>query len=123
MKHEDLDWIAFSPETQAELARHSEEGFMIIVQQKRVGDIVLTYHNDRWHAMKNRCPHQGFSFVGGRITPAGEIECPIHKYRFNLNDGKEKSQTCPSVPIYPIREEEGRYEIGIKKSIWSFLRF
>ena len=123
MKHEDLDWIAFSPETQGELARHSEEGFMIIVQQKRVGDVVLTYHNDAWYAMKNRCPHHGFAFTGGRVTERGEIEGPIHKYRFSLKDGKEKSQTCPSVPIYPLRKQKGCYEIGIKKSIWSFLKF
>ncbi|MCE2495502.1 MAG: Rieske (2Fe-2S) protein [Flavobacteriales bacterium] len=123
MKHDDLDWIPLTPELQAEMARQTAEGALLAARQKKAGNIVLAYHNGDWFALRDRCPHQGFALAGGRVTPEGRVECPYHKFTFGVADGREPSGTCSAVQTFPLRRRNEQYEIGVKRSIWSYLKF
>ncbi len=121
MKHDVTDWIPLAPETQAQMAACAD-GALLAVRQKKAGKVLLAKYQGTWHALRNRCPHQGFALTGGRVTGEGAIECPVHKFRFGLVNGREPSGTCGAVKIFPLREVNGQHEIGIKQSKWKFLR-
>lgn len=123
MKHNDLQWIPLVPELQGQMAAKAEEGTLLAARQKKLGAIIVARHNSQWFALRDRCPHQGFALAGGQVTAEGEVECPFHKFRFGLADGREPSGTCGAVQTYPIRRVKDQYEIGIQRSIWSFLKF
>ncbi len=40
-----------------------------------------------FHALRNRCPHQGTPIAEGRIED-GEAICPEHYWRFKLSTGR-----------------------------------
>ena len=79
----------------------------------RVGDLVL--------CTQAACTHMGANLVqGGRILVDDiediVIECPLHKFRFDLYSGKSVSQSAISVDrlaVYPARvNPQGIVEIG-----------
>ncbi|MFM8260050.1 MAG: Rieske 2Fe-2S domain-containing protein [Vulcanococcus sp.] len=60
-------------------------------------DLVLWFHqpSDQWRAFADVCPHRLVPLSEGRLTPAGELECPYHGWRFNA-DGQ-----CTAIPQAP----------------------
>lgn len=45
------------------------------------------------------CPHRGASLIQGSIHK-GEIICPLHQYRFELQTGQAKAGNCPDLETY-----------------------
>lgn len=48
-------------------------------------DLVLWFHqpSGEWCAFADVCPHRLVPLSEGRLTPAGELECPYHGWRFD----------------------------------------
>jgi nitrite reductase/ring-hydroxylating ferredoxin subunit len=42
----------------------------------------------------------------------GEVVCPWHGYRFNLQSGR-CAESAPDIPIYPIKESEEGFFVAI----------
>ncbi len=53
-------------------------------------------------AFNGKCPHAGASLSDGFVNDLGEIVCPLHSYRFSLQDGREKSGHSCELIFYPI---------------------
>jgi nitrite reductase/ring-hydroxylating ferredoxin subunit len=68
--------------------------------------------NDAFYAVGDKCSHNGESLSKGKINFIGEIVCPWHGYRFNLQSGR-CAENCPDIPTYPILENEGGFFIGL----------
>lgn len=68
--------------------------------------------NNELFAMNDKCPHQGASLGGGECLEGGLIECPWHKYRFDMHTGREKTGTGEAVRIYKVDEREEGVFIG-----------
>lgn len=45
------------------------------------------------------CPHRGASLIQGTIH-AGELICPLHQYRFELQGGRSKAGDCPDLRTF-----------------------
>lgn len=69
---------------------------------------------DELFAFEDSCPHQGFSFAGGKCE-VGIVECPVHKYKFVLSREGEKSP----LNHYPIKINDKGVFVGKKKGFWS----
>lgn len=53
------------------------------------------------------CPHRGASLIQGTIH-AGEVICPLHHFRFELQTGRAKAGDCPDLETFPCQlSEEG----------------
>lgn len=59
-----------------------------------------------FYAFDNNCPHADQPLHEGIISPANEIVCPWHNYRFDLRSGHESSLRCKDLILYKIMINE-----------------
>ena len=50
------------------------------------GQVIFIKKGDEIFAFRNKCPHQNKSLLGCTIDE--KLECPWHKYRFDINTGR-----------------------------------
>jgi len=67
------------------------------------------------HAFQPKCPHMQYSLEGG-LCYEDKVVCPIHRYAFNLNDGKGHG-LC--MRVYATEERQGKMYVGIPyQTLW-----
>ncbi|GAB4149009.1 MAG: hypothetical protein Fur0041_22340 [Bacteroidia bacterium] len=72
------------------------------------------------YAIEDKCPHNGFSLSKGWCTEdGGAIVCPLHRFAFNLENGRALT-TGGAARVYPLEQREDGLFIGIKETIWGF---
>ncbi len=105
-----LTEIGFSPEGITELE----------VAGKK---ICLTFHKEKLYACAAKCPHAGGSLFGGHVDAAGNIVCPLHRYKFSLENGRNTTGEGYFLKTYPAEQRENGIFIGIEeKSMLSWLK-
>lgn len=75
--------------------------------------ICLINQNGTLKATADLCPHQQASLSGGRLNAYNEIICPLHSYRFDLNNGRETDQRCDDLEIHQIDVRTDGIYLGI----------
>ena len=73
--------------------------------------ICLVRNGGKLHALLDRCPHQGSSFIGGWCE-GGDIICPMHRMGFNLTTGRSRSGGMDSAEVFPVEERPDGVFIG-----------
>ena len=73
--------------------------------------ICLVRNAGKLHALLDRCPHQGSSFVGGWCE-GGDIICPMHRMGFNLATGRSRSGGMDSAEVFLVEERTDGVYIG-----------
>lgn len=71
---------------------------------------LLVKHQDEFHLVKNRCPHQGITLENASCVD-GTIVCPWHHYGFSLENGRGAGLY---LDIYPIEKREDGYYAGFE---------
>ncbi len=66
-------------------------------------------------ACSGKCPHAGGYFVDGFIDAAGNIVCPLHRYKFSLQNGRNVSGEGYYLKVFPIEEREAGIFVGIEE--------
>lgn len=64
--------------------------------------LALFRHRDQVYALDDACPHMGFSLSGGAVED-GVVTCPLHAWRFCLQDGSWLSSPRVKVACYAVR--------------------
>ena len=106
-----MDWIkVFSNETEARQRIPQDKPQLLILNDKRIS---LTLHNNTFLAVQDSCPHSGESLSKGTINYLGEIICPLHNYRFDLQNGRECSSRTRDLKTFPVKIDETGFFIGI----------
>ncbi len=54
------------------------------------------------HACTQKCPHAGAPMVDGYVDAVGNIVCPLHRYKFSLQNGRNTSGEGYFLKIFPI---------------------
>ena len=72
-------------ETTSELFREGNNIVEIDLGDKKV--CVVKWKDDI-KACAEKCPHAGAKMVDGYLDALGNIVCPLHKYKFNLEKGR-----------------------------------
>jgi nitrite reductase/ring-hydroxylating ferredoxin subunit len=67
-------------------------------------EIALFRVGDEFHAIDNRCPHQGASLALG-AREGLEVTCPWHSWRFDLATGAAVGRMGAGVRRFPVRVE------------------
>ncbi|MEJ7643177.1 MAG: Rieske 2Fe-2S domain-containing protein [Chryseolinea sp.] len=83
---------------------------LVIINGKR---ICLARHNGRFYAVQDSCTHQGDSLSKGKVNFLGEIICPLHHYRFQLDSGQACDSSCPSLLTYAVRSDDSGFFIAL----------
>ena len=85
---------------------------MIRIGEKRF----CIFHIDSgFKVFDNLCPHNGHSLLEGQVNHLNEIVCPLHGYRFNINDGRECELRTHDLQIHKIEIEPN----GVFLNIYS----
>ncbi len=64
--------------------------------------ITLALHQNTIHACAYKCPHASGIMADGFIDALGNIVCPLHRYKFNLTNGRNTSGEGYFLKTYQI---------------------
>lgn len=65
------------------------------------------------HAFAHLCPHAGAPLSEGWFDAKGHLACPLHKYRFDVCNGRNVSGEGYHLKTYPLRTTEGGIEVEL----------
>ncbi len=107
---EKIDWHLLT-------AAPSEEGEK---RKLKVGGktLCIVHLEGKIRAVGNRCPHAGADLSQGWCEES-KIVCPFHRHRFDLLTGKGDAGQANFIPVYPVKQVDGKWYVGIKKSWWK----
>ncbi len=57
-------------------------------------------------ACLSKCPHAGGDLSTGFLDAKGNIICPVHNYRFNLQNGRDTNGEGYFLKIFQMKENE-----------------
>src|SRR2546430_3910150 len=63
-----------------------------------------------FHAIQNRCPHEGGALSGGTLD-GGDVICPLHGYRFNLETGACSTDPALRAKIFALVPHAGGFTV------------
>lgn len=76
----------------------------------------------RLHALADRCPHQGNSFIGGWCEE-GHLICPWHRMAFDPVTGRCRSGGTANAEVFPVEERAEGTFIGFERTTFSLFGF
>jgi 3-phenylpropionate/trans-cinnamate dioxygenase ferredoxin subunit len=82
----------------------------------------LGKHNNQIFAFAYKCPHAGGIMADGFIDASGNVVCPLHRYKFNMENGRNVTGEGYYLKTFKVEERVDGVYIGIEeKGIFSFL--
>ncbi|MCA0397696.1 MAG: Rieske 2Fe-2S domain-containing protein [Bacteroidetes bacterium] len=78
------------------------------VVRVKAGDkwVSVAQVGDRLFAFADKCPHAGGCLSAGWINPLGNIVCPLHRYTFDVTNGRNTSGEGYYLKRWPIEETD-----------------
>ena len=72
--------------------------------------ITMAHHLNTLFAVAYKCPHAGALMADGYIDGTGNIVCPLHRYKFSLQKGRNVTGEGYYLKTYPVEaREDGIY--------------
>ncbi|WP_049972084.1 Rieske (2Fe-2S) protein [Haladaptatus cibarius] len=87
-----------------------EEGRLLVNRNGK--SLALFYHEGKFRAVDNRCPHMGFPLTEGSVED-GILTCHWHHARFELSCGDTFDPWADDVQAFPIEERDGDVYVNI----------
>ena len=81
-------------------------------------DICVGKFRDAVFAFAYKCPHAGGILAEGYIDVLGNIVCPVHRYKYSLQNGRNISGEGYYLKHWPIELREDGVYIGIEEAGW-----
>jgi len=63
-----------------------------------------------------KCPHAGGTMADGFLDKSDHIICPVHRYTFNLVNGRDLSGEGYYLRIYPVELRDSGIFLGIEEA-------
>jgi 3-phenylpropionate/trans-cinnamate dioxygenase ferredoxin subunit len=80
--------------------------------------VTLAKHNNEIFAFAHKCPHASGVLADGFIDAAGNLACPLHRYRFNISNGRNVSGEGYYLKVYATEEREAGVFVGFEENKW-----
>lgn len=82
--------------------------------------VTLAQYNHQLYAFAHKCPHASGMMADGNINAAGQVTCPLHRYRFDMQNGRNTSGEGYFLKTYPVEIREQGIYIGIETGgLWG----
>ncbi len=78
--------------------------------------ICIGLHNAVLHGCAAKCPHAGGKMSEGYIDAIGNIVCPVHRYKFSLQKGRNISGEGYFLKIFPVQQRPDGIFVGIEEN-------
>ncbi len=118
MSHQKFKWHKIA-ETILELPFNSNN---LLVVEAGGKSVTLAKINDKLYACAYKCPHAGGILADGIIDAAGNIVCPLHRYKFSLQNGRNTSGEGYHLKTYVAEIRDDGVYIGFEdKGLFRWL--
>lgn len=85
--------------------------------------VCLARYQDKLFACAAKCPHAGGLMSAGFVDSLGNIVCPLHRYRFSLDRGRNVSGEGYYLKTYPVEIREDGIYVGFEAGgLFSWLK-
>ena len=76
--------------------------------------ITLAKFKDGYFAFAQKCPHASGRMAQGYINPLGQVVCPLHRYAFDMKNGRNTTGEGYFLKTYPVELRPEGLFIGFK---------
>ena len=76
--------------------------------------ITLAKFKEDYFAFAQKCPHASGRMAQGYINPLGQVVCPLHRYAFDMKNGRNTTGEGYFLKTYPIELRPEGLFIGFK---------
>jgi nitrite reductase/ring-hydroxylating ferredoxin subunit len=76
----------------------------------------IVLHKGILSACTQKCPHAGGILSAGFIDAVGNIVCPLHRYKFSLQNGRNVSGEGYFLKTFPIEIRNEGVFIGVEEN-------
>ena len=83
---------------------------VVTIEEKK---ICITRWNERMFSFAYKCPHASGIMADGYIDALGNIVCPVHRYKFNLQNGRNTSGEGYYLKRWPVEKREDGIYVSI----------
>lgn len=97
----------------AELPWQSNNMLIAEVKGKK---ITLGRIADSVYAFAHKCPHASGIMADGFLDAAGNVVCPLHRYKFNMQNGRNVTGEGYYLKTYAVEQREDGVFIGMEES-------
>lgn len=77
---------------------------------------IALQNNKQLLACSQKCPHAGGILANGYVDALGNIVCPLHRYKYSLNTGRNISGEGYFLKTYPIEIREDGVFAGFEQN-------
>ena len=85
-----------------------------LLEMEVAGKKICLARGTTLHACAARCPHAGGILAEGFLNEAGVITCPLHRYKFSLENGRNTSGEGYYLKTYSVKTTKEGVFIGIE---------
>lgn len=78
--------------------------------------ITLARKGNQLFACAHTCPHASGTLADGFIDAVGNIVCPLHRYRFNLVNGRNVSGEGYYLKTFAVEQRDAGIFVGFEES-------
>lgn len=94
-----------------------------LLQLDVAGKTICIARGKQLYACTAKCPHAGGIIADGFLNDSDVITCPLHRYKFCLENGRNISGEGYYLKTFPIQTSETGVFIGIEeKGLMSWLK-
>lgn len=108
---DNLKWIKIA-DAPGEIILQSNDIAVMDVDGKKM---CIGFKNDQWVAFAFKCPHAGGILADGWFDGAGNVVCPLHRYKYNPVNGRNTSGEGYYMKTWPVEVREDGMFVGMKK--------
>jgi nitrite reductase/ring-hydroxylating ferredoxin subunit len=81
--------------------------------------LTLVRQHKNFYVFTNKCPHAGSDITNGWCEN-GYLVCPVHRYKYNLLNGRGVSGQGDYLKTYPVKVEGNNLFIGFINPWFKF---
>jgi 3-phenylpropionate/trans-cinnamate dioxygenase ferredoxin subunit len=101
------------------VAEHCNELFnsdQLLIEVEVAGKkVCIAKYREQLRGCASKCPHAGGKMSDGYIDALGNIVCPLHRYKFSLENGRNISGEGYFLKTYPVEERNDGVFIGFEE--------
>lgn len=112
MNDKQYDWI--------KIAEHINEidfgANHLAVAEAKGKKICIGRQADAYFAFSFKCPHAGGILADGYIDAMGNVVCPLHRYKFNMKNGRNVTGEDYYLKTWPVEINDNGVFVGMEPS-------
>jgi 3-phenylpropionate/trans-cinnamate dioxygenase ferredoxin subunit len=76
--------------------------------------VTLAKFKEGYFAFAQKCPHASGRMAQGYINPLGQVVCPLHRYAFDMKNGRNTTGEGYFLKTHPVELRPNGLFIGFK---------